>query len=120
MKSLSLFLATLALGGCYYDHEAILYPNNAACVPTDTPTFSGQIEPIFSYRCNSCHSGPYASAGVQLDSYVKVQTYVNSGSLLGSITGASGYTKMPKDMSPLTDCEINNIKTWIDIGAPNN
>lgn len=116
-----LLLVLLSMSeGCYYDHEAILYPNASTCTPSDTPTFSGDIEPIFAYHCNSCHSGPYASAGIQLDDYTKVETYVHSGSLLGSITGATGYPLMPKDMSPLPDCEINNIKNWINNGAPNN
>ena len=109
----------LSLNGCYYDKEDILYPE-ASCENVVNPTFSGDILPLINVRCNSCHSGPSASAGIKLESYADIVKQVNSGALMGSIQHASGYSAMPKNGSKLSGCEIQKIQAWIDSGLNNN
>lgn len=113
------FLAVSVLSGCYYDHEQILY-KTPVCESTTTPTYAAVIVPLLNANCNACHSGAYASAGVRLDSYSYVMTYVNNGKLTGTINQGPGFIPMPLNASKLSDCNINKIQTWITAGAVNN
>jgi hypothetical protein len=108
------------LNGCYYDNEAVLYPDNANCSDNPNPTFAFDVLPMLNTKCNSCHGGNSASGGIRLDGYDAVKIYVNNGSLMGSIRHASGYSAMPKNGSKLSTCEINKIQAWIDSGSLNN
>ncbi|HNV27885.1 MAG TPA: hypothetical protein PKJ83_02040 [Cyclobacteriaceae bacterium] len=119
-KKFVLPLILLALGGCYYDKESVLYPNSANCTEVINPTFSGDVLPLLNSRCNNCHGGTAPSAGINLTTYPSVMKYVNDGSLMGSINQTSGYSAMPKNSGKMPACEINKIQTWITAGALNN
>ncbi|HEU5147013.1 MAG TPA: hypothetical protein VFT90_09870 [Chryseosolibacter sp.] len=105
----------LSSGACYYDNEELLYPGTT-CTTLANPTFSVDILPLMNARCNGCHAGAFASAGIRLDSYREVIKHVNSGSLLGSITHAAGYSAMPKNTGKMSGCEIQKIQSWISSG----
>lgn len=77
------------------------------------------VNSIIQTNCVGCHKTGFASAGVNLDNYTDIKKYGTSGSLYGSITGATGYKKMPTD-GQLTTCDITIIKKWMDLGMPNN
>jgi len=119
-KKFVLPLILLALAGCYYDKESVLYPNSANCTEVLNPTFSGDVLPLLNSRCNNCHGGTAPSAGINLTTYPSVMKYVNDGSLMGSINQTSGYSAMPKNSGKMPACEINKIQTWITAGALNN
>lgn len=108
------------LGSCYYDHEGILYPETANCTAVATPLFAADVMPILDGRCNNCHAGSFASANIRLDNYQDVVTYVNDGSLMGSIRHAGSFSPMPKNSSKLSACEIDKIQNWINAGSLNN
>jgi hypothetical protein len=114
------FAIILTTGSCYYDKEEVLYPGSANCTVPATPGFNADIMPILNSRCNSCHSGVAPSAGISLANYTEVKKSVNNGSLIGSITWASGFSPMPKNSGKMPSCEIQKIQTWIDQGALNN
>ena len=109
----------LFLNACYYDNVEILY-GAEPCTSLTNPTFSGDILPLMNARCNNCHAGASASAGIRLDSFGEIGKHVNSGALMGSINHASGYSAMPKNGSKMSACEINKIETWISSGLNNN
>lgn len=122
MKKIVFILLTgIVVTGCYYDNAEDLYqyyPQN----PCDTTavTYSVTISQIMSQQCTSCHGSSAPEAGLDLSSYNGVLSAVNSGELMNRITlplGAPG--KMPVGGS-LSDCQINQIKAWIDAGANNN
>ncbi|MBL7851685.1 MAG: hypothetical protein JNN04_12345 [Cyclobacteriaceae bacterium] len=110
---------SLLASACYYDKEAILYPETN-CVPPASPSYQADVVPVMNQFCVSCHSGNFASAGVKLDSYTEVMKYVNNGQLVGTITWASGYSPMPKNGNKLSSCNISKIQAWIAAGSPNN
>jgi mono/diheme cytochrome c family protein len=112
-------LVLLLVSSCYYDKEAILYPETN-CVPPATPSYQADVVPIMNQYCVSCHSGSFASAGVKLDSYPEVMKSVNNGQLMGTITWAAGYSPMPKNGNKLSACNIGKIEAWIAAGSPNN
>ncbi len=52
--------------------------------------------------------------------YTQVQKYAVNGKLYGSIAHQTGYIAMPSSTSSLSNCEINQIKSWITAGSLNN
>lgn len=118
------------------DHDGL----GDACdpFPVETVFFSTQIQPIFDARCIRCHAEECASCGLDLHSGVSHTALVGAassgyseprvtpGDLARSVlyqkvagTGVFGQ-RMPKDEDPLTDAEIQKIRTWILEGARDN
>lgn len=120
MRSLiTLIVSLIFLSGCYYDHADLVYPQ----VPcsTGTVTYSKNVAAIISANCSSCHSGTAsAGAGIKLDSYTAIKTYVTNGQLLNSIKHTGGIPAMPQGAQQLSNCDITAIQTWITNGSPNN
>jgi hypothetical protein len=79
--------------------------------------FTAVIQPMMTKYCVGCHAYPNASAQVELSGYIGVKNAINQG-LLKSIDH-SGYYPMPKGGAKLSDCEINQVRNWIQRGAPN-
>jgi hypothetical protein len=123
LKSTSIKLigfGALFLIGCYYDKEEILYPESANCTSISNPSFSADVLPLLNTKCNNCHAGSSASAGIRLDSFTEVIKHVNNGTLMGSINQTSGFSPMPKNGSKMSLCEIQKIQDWITAGAGGN
>src|SRR5258708_7347531 len=94
----------------------------------DPVSFSKQIQPIFESRCWKCHG-----AAMQLS---RLDLRTREGALKGGEHGpslvagnadqsriyrlVSGGEKpaMPMDSSPLTPVQIQDIRSWIEQGAP--
>lgn len=113
-------LTAFTYTGCYYDKSELLYPLGN-CDTTATVSYSQNIVTLFEQAsCYSCHKGNSPSGGISMGTYAADKALVDNGKLYGSITHASGYKEMPKDLSKMTDCKIATIKKWIDAGAPNN
>jgi uncharacterized membrane protein len=87
---------------------------------TSAITFSATIRNIISNKCQGCHSGTGASGGIDLSSYSGVKAKVTDGRLWGAINHQPGFSPMPKNGAKLNDCEISQIRKWIDAGSPNN
>lgn len=100
---------------------------NAFSSPVSS-SLSGNVNAKYSYvssqllnRCQSCHTGIAAFAGVRLDSYGEVMKIVVPGSAQSSGLYLSVYSgQMPKNGTPLTASELQNLKDWINDGAQNN
>lgn len=119
IKIILVFLS-VALGSCYYDKEEVLYPGSVNCTVVATSKFSIDVLPLLNNQCNNCHGGSSPSAGIALTTHTQVMSYVNNGSLMGSINHTSGYSAMPKNSGKMSNCEIQKIQLWIDTGAINN
>lgn len=87
---------------------------------TDNVSFQQQIDPIIATNCRGCHSGPNPSGGVSLADYNGIVDVASSGRLYGAIAHLPGFTPMPRNRDPLQSCEVDQIKSWVDAGAPNN
>jgi hypothetical protein len=96
---------------------------NTACTSNCDPnlfTYSGFIQPLLQKNCIGCHSGSNAGGGLDYTNYSTVKTVALNGKLYGSISHMPGYIPMPNTSSKLSDCEITQVKKWIDAGAPQN
>ena len=83
-------------------------------------TYTATIEPIISNNCTACHSGSNAGGGIMITNYGELKAIGANGSLLGSIEHSAGFSAMPKGMAKLSDCNISQIKNWINEGMQNN
>lgn len=86
---------------------------------TNNVSYEKTVLKIVKEQCYSCHSAAIATSGVNLEGYSNLQTKVRTGQLLNVITGAPGFVRMPLG-GQLGDCEIRQIRTWINQGAKNN
>jgi hypothetical protein len=82
--------------------------------------YSTAVSRIIQTRCLGCHNPNNLNGSVDLSSYSSTAGYALNGKLYGSISHTAGYFPMPKNASKMPDCEITQIKKWIDSGAPNN
>lgn len=83
-------------------------------------TFSGAVKNIIQNKCQGCHSGTSAGGGIDLSTYNLLKIQVNNGKLWGTISHLAGYSPMPKNGNKLSDCEIVQIRKWMDAGSLNN
>lgn len=94
---------------------------NAGTCDTTNVSYSGYIAPLLSAYCVGCHSGVNPSDNILLNSHAEVKEVALNGRLMGAITWADNYDRMPKGATTkLSDCKINKIKSWIKHGAQNN
>lgn len=95
---------------------------NNRCSDCDTAmfTFSGTILPLVESNCKGCHSGSAPSGGVSLTNYSQIYAQATNGQLFGTVNHSAGFKPMPFGQSKLSQCKIDQIKKWIDAGAPNN
>lgn len=104
------------------------------------PSFSNDIQPIFSARCatSSCHTTVTQQAGMSLEegaAYAEIvgvqatkrrtRKRVDPGNPANSlvylaVTPESPIVRMPLGRTPLTANQIENIRRWIEQGALNN
>ncbi|MEO5683463.1 MAG: hypothetical protein ABIQ88_12520 [Chitinophagaceae bacterium] len=106
-------IATTA--GCAYIKKEVV---QTPCVVPDIVSYAGNIAPIISSNCSSCHSAGSNSSGILLDNYNNLRFYAQNGYLYGTISHGNGYKPMPEGGVKLNDCTIATIKKWIDNGAP--
>ncbi|MEO7263344.1 MAG: c-type cytochrome domain-containing protein [Ferruginibacter sp.] len=97
--------------------------NTINCGTTcDTTQFKygANISVILSTNCTGCHGGTAPSAGINLTNYPGVKNQVTNGRLLGAVTHSPGYSPMPKNAAKLNECQLTQIRKWINAGALNN
>ena len=123
-KGISFFMSMMLMGilvlsfnACYYDNEEELYPN-----PCDTSfvTYNNTIVPIIESNCNVCHSQNIQQGGIITEGHNNLLVLVENGKLWGAINHKTGFQPMPQNSNKLSDCKLQQIKNWIDQGAPNN
>lgn len=118
---LSLVFALTVLSSCTYYNEEELFPNEIC--DTSNITYSVDIVPIFDQNCYSCHSSstmPTYRGNLNLEIFDHVLREVNDGKLLQYIKHEPGSIPMPYGGTKLSDCNINKIEKWINLGSPNN
>lgn len=97
--------------------------SNTSCEALSCDTvdvaFSTHVEPFFVNTCEGCHSGPSPNAGLSLVNYDQISAIALDGSLWHSVNGSSGFTLMPYNGTPLSECELVMLDKWIENGAPN-
>lgn len=106
--------------GCYYDVEEELYPQGSGDCDTLNITYSQHVSLIMSSSCNDCHNSSAPSAGIITDNYDDLKVIADNGDLWGAVNHEPDYSPMPKDRPKLNDCDLKQIRIWLDEGALQN
>ena len=118
--AIAFFAGVILLDSCYYDIESELYPPVEMCDSIGVVSYSMDVVPILNEHCNGCHSQSSATAGIILEGYGNVSTYVNNGELSCTINHEPGCEPMPLNGAKIWICDIETIESWISDGAPDN
>lgn len=96
--------------------------NNSCDAECDTTnvSFTNHIWPLVENNCLGCHSGGNPGGGIYLNNYASIVAAVESGKLWGAVNHLQGYSPMPKNANKLSDCNISQIRIWIEDGTPEN
>lgn len=97
--------------------------NTISCgTACDTTLFkyAANIKPLLETYCTGCHSGSTPSGNIDLTIYPAVRALGLNGRLYGAITHSAGYSPMPKNAAKLNECQITQVRKWIQAGALNN
>ncbi len=87
---------------------------------TTNVKYTTHIKPLIQNACQGCHSGASPGGGIELSTYAGIKAIADNGKFFGSISHLSGFSAMPKNGNPLTDCQINMVRIWIRLGATQN
>lgn len=109
----------LMLSSCYKDNEEDLYKNYYSQNQCDTSnvSFASDIMPIIQGNCatTGCHVQGGAGPGIFVN-YNGLMEKVNSGTFEQRVL----IDKNMPPAAPLSVCQQNLIRAWLNAGAPNN
>lgn len=107
----------------------LLLFNSASAAAEPVVTYAADVRPLLERHCNSCHSGWFPSASLDLSNLADILKGGKSGPLvvagrpdkgwlMFSITRASGRQRMPPEGkgAPLSDADKALIGRWIEQG----
>lgn len=104
------------LQSCYYDNVEELYPDALPC-DTSNVGYSETITTIMENNCNGCHSSGFPQGGIITDNYDDLKVIADNGKLWGAVNHDEGYSPMPQNRPKLNDCDLSQIRIWIENGA---
>lgn len=86
-----------------------------------TPTYTSNVKAIMDANCakSGCHNSSSKKSGYDLSAYETTKTAAGNKAFVASIQHKSGYDKMPKGASKLTDANVKLISCWVQNGMPN-
>ncbi len=95
---------------------------NNSCDKCDTIDYkySTAIKIIMQNKCQGCHNPASLGGGVDLSTYSGVKASALTGKLYGSVIWSTGISAMPKNGIKLPECEIIQLRKWIEAGTQNN
>jgi cytochrome c551/c552 len=91
-------------------------PVQVAC-DTANMSYTTNVIPILQRHCYSCHAANVATGGVVLEGYNNLRDYRTV--LTGVTSRLPGYIPMPP-AAPLSACEMQTLRAWVNQGARNN
>lgn len=97
--------------------------------PEDSRFFENKIRPLFAEHCFGCHGAQKQKSDLRLDSADAFRRGGSSGTMLidsanpekSLLLALVQHADPEKQMPPkkkLTDRQINDLKTWVKLGAP--
>ncbi|MBK7138943.1 MAG: hypothetical protein IPH74_07910 [Bacteroidetes bacterium] len=103
--------------GKWIDQGALNNECKQTCNDNGPITYVKNIRPLIGKYCTGCHFGDYAQENIFLENYAQVVEVASDGTLMNSLLGANGVTRMP-ELSAMPACEIDQIRRWIAAGMP--
>ena len=128
-RCLCVYLAMLV--GCKDQNNPLIGDSPSDVIfPVRDVSYAAHVQPLFNQTCalSGCHSDPAPAASLNLTSYehlmfdllgIVVRGKPEESMLVLRIEGRVGQ-RMPLNLNPLNQNQINGIRTWITEGANNN
>jgi hypothetical protein len=106
-----------------------------ACAAEEVVSFKEDIQPLFKWRCGSCHEAGgvgYEKSGLDLSSYAGIMKGTKFGPMviprdpdasnlmLLLDWRVSPALRMPHGKKQLSSCDRTSVRTWIRQGAKDN
>ncbi len=112
--TLFIFGITAVISSCYYDNEEELYPGEIIC-DTDSLSYNADIATIINTKCAlpACHGGTQNPSFSDFNAVSQ-----NAGRI--KVRAVEQMTMPPSSVTPLSECEIKQLESWINNGAPQN
>ena len=109
-----LFALMVYIGGCK-KADIIKYDCTGLA-----PSYTVDVKPILDANCVSsgCHNSSSKRSGYDLSSYSGAKSASTKNDFMGSMQHLSGYSKMPKGRSQLSEANLKTISCWIENGTP--
>ncbi|MDF1550560.1 MAG: hypothetical protein P1P88_22250 [Bacteroidales bacterium] len=115
--TVAIIFSTIILFSCNYYNEEELYGNEIC--DTSNITYDEDIKPILQQNCYYCHSSSVVYSGnLNLENPEHIRRVVDNGKLLKNIKHEADGDPMPQGGAKLSDCKINKIEKWINLGTP--
>ncbi len=116
MRTTSLFLLLLFLGGCRHGAEELV-PPEMGC-DTTAVSYAADIVPIMQQHCAlpDCHV-PAGDGTGDFTTYAGLVGQVPDGDLLQSIQHLPGAIPMPPSGNSIPACDIAFVVAWVNGGA---
>jgi len=120
------FAAILSISSC--DDTSL----TSIKIPTSNVSYSQHIQPVLNIKCaiTGCHDAVTSAGGYSMadwTSTTKIPFIIpndpNNSLTVMTVTGQGGLPIMPPvnaSILPMTEVEVNGLKTWIKEGAKNN
>lgn len=120
-------LLGLGLSRCGNEQIDLTPLESVSCDTTDV-SYAEDIQPVIETNCvnRGCHNTLTSSAAgeppeANWDVFSTLQRYALEENLLSKIDGThTEGERMPLNGAPLSQCEIEAVRAWIDQGAPQN
>jgi hypothetical protein len=120
----TIVIILFAVSSCYYDKTQVQYP--ATTCDTTNVSYSIDIINILDASCQGCHKGSGSSSGINLYDYATIKSLALDGKYVyGSLVSSVSYqggnpNPMPQGGNKLPECDINKLRAWANLGAPDN
>ncbi len=102
-------------------------------IPSQNVSFAQYIQPIFNYKCTNsgCHDSESRAANLDLTTWAGATSdplivspgFPDNSKMVWAVEGNSGASIMPPpygSVLPLTENQIEGLRTWIEEGAKAN
>lgn len=104
---------------------AVIASEDQANLTRNDAALAADVKELFRQRCSQCHGGDQQQAGLDvlsLDSLRQNELVVpddpEASHLLASLTRDDPSLRMPLDAPPLPEDQIEQVRRWIQAGAP--
>lgn len=119
---LLVFFSVFCFSSCTHNSDEVK-PIPVDHCDTSSVQYTRDIAPVLKQHCYACHSGPAATAGLDLSNFGVVHDLAASPEnyLLNGVNGNPDFVYMPPAPDrKLTNCEVAKIRLWCAQGAPHN
>lgn len=108
------FIGMFLTNGCYYDNEEELYPSGC----DTTGVQYSDVLVTLENNCYGCHGNGQKQGGIDLGRYDALKEHVDNGKFLCAVSRSGSCAPMPPTGPPISDCQLSQIREWINDGAP--